>query len=165
MCCLVQVNSFLRSVQGGATSSYQRPSESTARQRSTAGAGTSSDANGSAGTPKAASTPAQKEAVKQILAAQGDYYKVLQVERDANEQDIKKAYRKIALKVHPDRCGAPGSEEAFKGGSILDRAVRFGLIRRNMPMLYAEVAEAVQCLTNLNECGIFMQKYQRHSSA
>ena len=32
-----------------------------------------------------------------------DYYKVLGLERNATEQDIKKAYRKLALKWHPDK--------------------------------------------------------------
>ena len=32
-----------------------------------------------------------------------DYYEVLGVDRAAGEQDIKKAYRRIAMKYHPDR--------------------------------------------------------------
>ncbi|CAK0794669.1 unnamed protein product, partial [Prorocentrum cordatum] len=43
-----------------------------------------------------------------------DYYDVLQVPRDSSEQEIRRAYKRLSLKVHPDKNQAPGADEAFK---------------------------------------------------
>src|SRR6266850_161510 len=49
-----------------------------------------------------------------MAQAQGDYYELLGVARDADETEIKKAFRSLARELHPDVSDAPDAQERFR---------------------------------------------------
>lgn len=48
------------------------------------------------------------------MAAKRDYYEVLGVTKESSNDEIKKQYRKLALKFHPDRNKSSDAAEHFK---------------------------------------------------
>ena len=93
------------------------PSYSRAASTATASS-TSSGGGGGTGACGRSYTEAQQSIVRDVLRSKeggrGAHYRVLGIAPSADESQIKKAYRKLVLKLHPDKNSAPHADEAFK---------------------------------------------------
>lgn len=66
-----------------------------------------------------------------------DYYRLLEVERSASGEDIKRAYRKLAMEYHPDRNrDKPDCEERLKEINEAYQVLGYEEKRRQYDMLY-----------------------------
>ena len=70
----------------------------------------------------------------------GDHYTVLEVPRDADADALKRAYRKLALRWHPDKCHLQGASEAFKRVSVAYAVLRDPAQQRHVDFLGPEAA-------------------------
>lgn len=124
---------------GNSTPTNNNSAPSGPRARPSAAGSTSASpptSSGSAGATRTGKdgrtyTAEQMQLVQRILRTK-DYYSILEVDKGAKEDEYKRAYKKIALKLHPDKNKAPGAEEAFK-----------------------KVAKAVQCLTDADKKQVY----------
>ena len=58
-------------------------------------------------------TPEEAKIATDVLQCK-DYYQMLGITKQATEAELKKAYKKKCLKVHPDKNNSPQADEAFK---------------------------------------------------
>ncbi|KAE8678781.1 Heat shock protein DnaJ isoform 2 [Hibiscus syriacus] len=97
-------------------SSQSKPSDKPSIRRRNHPSGSAASSSSSPTAAAGTYTEEQIMIVKQIKKKK-DYYEILGLEKTCSVDDIRKAYRKLSLKVHPDKNQAAGAEEAFKAVS------------------------------------------------
>lgn len=78
------------------------------------------------------------------MAEEKDYYKILGVEKNASADEIKRAYKKVAIKYHPDRN--PGDKEAEEKSS-----------RQRKPTMYYATPTNVHATISLVQLALIAQ--------
>ena len=89
-----------------------------------------------------------------------DYYEILGISRNADEGSIKKAYRKLAKKYHPDTNGGnPQAEQKFLKSVILHGSLLFCTLCFTSLQIYltadAEIKQGVYAAGRLLEMATF----------
>lgn len=116
----IEKKDFIRKLNEVRSKAKQKPKPSPRRPASSSSGGRSSSSRG-ASTPRSGgkSSGIDNKAdadliIKRILSDKTNFYEVMGLPKTCTEKEIKKAYKKLALKLHPDKCKHPKAEEAFK---------------------------------------------------
>jgi len=86
-----------------------------------------------------------------------DYYKVLDVPKNATEADIKKAYRRLAMKFHPDRN--PGDKEAEE--SFKEAAEAYAVLADGQKLQHSATANLEVVRPNMLRARMFSARAER----
>lgn len=99
------------------------------------------------------------------MAEEKDYYKILGVERTASADEIKKAYKKVAIKYHPDRNpGDKQAEEKFKQAAEAYDVLRDPDKRARYDQFGAEGVNGAGGFGGFNASGMDINDILRHFS-
>ena len=102
-----------------------------------------------------------KERECKIILEKKDYYDILGVEKTADETQIKRAYRKLAIKFHPDKNKAKSAEEAFKKVNQAFCVLSDKTKRKNYDMFGTEEGPGISTMPDdFNPFDIFEQFFK-----
>ncbi|XP_055916538.1 dnaJ homolog subfamily B member 12 [Eupeodes corollae] len=99
----------------------------------------------------------QKDLVKKIKNCK-NFYEVLGVTKDATDSAVKKAYKRLALQLHPDKNRAPGAVEAFKIVGNAVATLTDPQKRKEYDMLGSKAT-----INGVNSQSSFQQYYAHHN--
>ncbi|KAI9192426.1 hypothetical protein LWI28_022818 [Acer negundo] len=102
------------SSNGPSAQETSKPSDQSSARRRAPNTGSSSSPSSTSVAGAGVSYTEEQIAIVRQIKRTKDYYEVLGVEKSCSVEDVRKAYRKLSLKVHPDKNKAPGAEESFK---------------------------------------------------
>ena len=87
--------------------------------------------------------------VRRVMScAPRQYYAILGLQSDADSNAIKQAYRRLAMKLHPDKCTDPGASEAFKRITVAHETLSDSRKRTAHDQLGGEAAGATVAPTH-----------------
>ena len=102
----------------------------------------------------------QEEECRKIIG-KNNYYDILGIEKTADDIQIKKAYRKLAIKFHPDKNKAKNAEEAFKKVNQAFSVLSDKTKRKNYDMFGTEEGPGISTMPDdFNPFDIFEQFFQ-----
>ena len=89
--------------------------------------------------------------ITELILARKDYYDILGVSKDATERQIKKAFHKLAMKLHPDKNKSPDAEAKFREIAEGEKIIFFCFVYR-----------IVLYFTACNECFLYIRVYRSY---
>ncbi|CAJ1975457.1 unnamed protein product [Sphenostylis stenocarpa] len=93
------------------------PDQPSIRRRATTSAGPAGSSSSSSASSSSATYTEEQVSIIREIKRKKNFYEILGLEKSCTVEDVRKSYRKLSLKVHPDKNKAPGAEEAFKAVS------------------------------------------------